>query len=52
MNVEINKGTNSAEDMPILTIEMAKINLTSFEIIHNLLAGTDSDEWLKEAENG
>ena len=50
MNVEINKGTNSAEDF--ICTDMAKINLLSFEIIHNLLAGTDSDEWLKEAENG
>lgn len=52
MTVEINKGANNAEDIMIPAIDIAKLNLSTFEIVHNLLAGTDSDEWLKGAENG
>lgn len=42
-------GNNKGVDVPIPTIEMVGLNLNFISGIKNFLEGTDSNEWLKKA---
>jgi len=50
--VDIQSGQDKVRDFEVPTIEMLKLRLNSLIVIHEMIQGTGSDEWLKDAENG
>jgi len=50
--IDIQSGDSKIKDFEVPTIEMLKLRLNSLIIIHELIQGTESNEWLKDAEDG
>lgn len=49
--IEIQQGPQSDNiQISITALPYIKLKLNSLKVIKGLLAGTESDEWLKEAE--
>lgn len=49
--IEIQQGEQSGNiQINVTLLPYMKLKLNSLKVIKGLLAGTDSDEWLKEAE--
>lgn len=51
LDITLSDNKNKFEDFAIPAIDLSRLRIQSLNVIYNFLQGTDSNEWLKDAED-